>query len=490
MVGLTLQPPPSSPCNSRRPARVAEEQDRLYTPRRGGVLHRSQILWGSTSSQRPEKMHQRLKKQKEYFVSKNRHNVARAVTSMKKGTPSWIWSIFESAFYMIVDVFRRFTLGITLPLVRLYLETIGRLYARTWNRLWYPVNVDGYHPKDGIFIKHQISYGTGQDECTDMVVPVVEGIPQMAEGPVVVYVHGGGFVACNSEVLLQSLPFPLARNGFRVFSLDYPLAPEDPFPSAVLSTMRALRWIKARTGVKEVVLIGDSAGGCIVSVVAGFLCNPTLLRELSLQASENIANWDMPTISHMVSCYGVLDRYGWTDRPDPKTGERHPMAWNDHIGEVVLEFCVTCYLGQAKDRLDARHFLSDFTVEELHNYPPSLILCGKSDPLIHGARSSASKLKAAGVKTTLLEYPGHHGFMGFPIQWTLGRWKMNTLPGYIEMFKFITGGNEPIIAPEWPRDLGFDFSMLVILIICLLLLPIYSVMLGFKFMFRSKKKSS
>jgi acetyl esterase/lipase len=51
---------------------------------------------------------------------------------------------------------------------------------------------------------------------------------QVREGPgdgkVVVYLHGGGFVACNSEVLIHSLPTPMARSGFRVFSIDYALA--------------------------------------------------------------------------------------------------------------------------------------------------------------------------------------------------------------------------------------------------------------------------
>ena len=69
----------------------------------------------------------------------------------------------------------------------------------------------------------------------------------------VLYAHGGGFVAVKSAHLRHSIT-PLVRCGFDVYSIDYPLAPEDPFPAALVSTVRALAMLHREYGVREVVL--------------------------------------------------------------------------------------------------------------------------------------------------------------------------------------------------------------------------------------------
>lgn len=169
-----------------------------------------------------------------------------------------IWCV---AAYILQAVVRFFVL----PLVRLYIETIGRAYRRVWYKMPHPLSIDGYHPLAHISLERAVRYGSGPAEVMDVLRPTADTAAAVGDAPgfeqVVVYLHGGGFVACNSEVLLHSLPCPLARAGFSVYSIDYPLAPEDAFPSAPLSTIRALRHIKeAYTGTDEVVLIGDSAG--------------------------------------------------------------------------------------------------------------------------------------------------------------------------------------------------------------------------------------
>ena len=55
-----------------------------------------------------------------------------------------------------------------------------------------------------------------------------------------VYVHGGGWVCVNREVLMQSVT-PFARAGFVVYSIDYPLAPENKPVNAIVVTVQGMR---------------------------------------------------------------------------------------------------------------------------------------------------------------------------------------------------------------------------------------------------------
>jgi acetyl esterase/lipase len=82
---------------------------------------------------------------------------------------------------------------------------------------------------------------------------------------VLLYFHGGGFISCSPQGH-RPITATLARLiGCRVFSVDYRLAPEHPFPAAVEDTVAAFQWL-LKTGVKpkNIVLAGDSAGGNLV----------------------------------------------------------------------------------------------------------------------------------------------------------------------------------------------------------------------------------
>jgi len=101
------------------------------------------------------------------------------------------------------------------------------------------------------------------------IEPVHEGgvrgewiIPERSEQGVILYFHGGGYVACSAATdrPLTAALARLARR--RVFSLDYRLAPEHRFPAAVDDAVDAYRWL-LDTGVlpSALALAGTSAGG-------------------------------------------------------------------------------------------------------------------------------------------------------------------------------------------------------------------------------------
>lgn len=83
-------------------------------------------------------------------------------------------------------------------------------------------------------------------------------------GPVLVYVHGGGFVLGSPEVA-QPITGPLAQR-LDVISVDYRLAPEHRFPAALHDVVAVCRAV-TETG-RPVALAGDSAGGGLVLAAA------------------------------------------------------------------------------------------------------------------------------------------------------------------------------------------------------------------------------
>lgn len=99
--------------------------------------------------------------------------------------------------------------------------------------------------------------------------------PELAETPlpVLVYYHGGGFVAGSLAVADETCHVLAQMNQHIVVSVDYRLAPEHPFPSAHLDAREGLSWIfqhiKDYGGdVNKISVIGDSAGGNLATTTA------------------------------------------------------------------------------------------------------------------------------------------------------------------------------------------------------------------------------
>jgi acetyl esterase/lipase len=95
-------------------------------------------------------------------------------------------------------------------------------------------------------------------------VPAIECRPDgdSGSGPVVLYLHGGGF-RIASALAYRAYASHLARvSGARVVVIDYRLAPEHPFPAALDDTVSAYVALLAEVaGPGDVVVAGDSAGG-------------------------------------------------------------------------------------------------------------------------------------------------------------------------------------------------------------------------------------
>ena len=216
-----------------------------------------------------------------------------------------------------------------------------------------------------------------------VVEPPVAGEWVSAGAPgrgVVLYLHGGGYVA-GSPATHRPITAALARlTGRRVFSLDYRLAPEYRFPAALDDAMAGYRWL-LRQGMppESVALAGDSAGGGLVLA--------TLLR---------VRDEQLPPPACAV-CFSP-----WTDLEG--TGES--VSLNNGQCAVfrpdnIVQFA-RVYLAEAP----ARNPYASPVFADLGGLPPLLLQVGADEILLDDARRVHDNVQRAGGVSTLEVFDG------------------------------------------------------------------------------------
>jgi acetyl esterase/lipase len=111
----------------------------------------------------------------------------------------------------------------------------------------------------------------GRDLHLDAFVPSVGSTTRR---PAVVFVHGGGWAGGVKESMEDEARWA-AGLGFVAFSVQYRLAPDDPYPAAVDDVRAAVRWLRAPEQAstfgldpKRIGALGASAGGHLVAMLA------------------------------------------------------------------------------------------------------------------------------------------------------------------------------------------------------------------------------
>jgi acetyl esterase len=119
-------------------------------------------------------------------------------------------------------------------------------------------------------LKTDVVYGeaAGEKLLLDAFTPEGRG-----PFPVCILVHGGGWVQGDKHNNFRTLFAPLGEAGLAWFSINYRLAPKHRYPACVDDVETAIRWVKAHAAdynadPKRIALIGESAGGHLVSLVA------------------------------------------------------------------------------------------------------------------------------------------------------------------------------------------------------------------------------
>jgi acetyl esterase len=201
--------------------------------------------------------------------------------------------------------------------------------------------------------------------------------------PVLLYLHGGGFTI-GSIASHDTLCRELSRlSGCAVVSLQYRLAPEHRFPTAVNDAWDALQWLAAHGGqlgcdTGRLAVGGDSAGGTLATVCAILARDHRIPLALQLLFYPGCAaNQDAP--SHQ--------RYG------------HGLV----LESAHIEWFFDHYIDK-EQREDWR--FAPLNAPDVEGVAPAWFGLAECDPLVDDGIAYADKLRASGVPVDLEIYRG------------------------------------------------------------------------------------
>ncbi|WP_231123666.1 alpha/beta hydrolase [Nocardioides sambongensis] len=215
-----------------------------------------------------------------------------------------------------------------------------------------------------------------------------------AARPLVVFLHGGGFVFCDVESH-DAFCRAMARGvDAVVVSVDYRLAPEHPAPAAAEDAYAALVWAAEHASglgadPARTVVAGDSAGGNLAAVVA--------LMTRDRQG---------PELAAQALLYPVID-------PACDTPSFTTYADGPYNTRAAMEWYWQQYLG-TPDRIPTEpvDLVAPARAADHTGLAPAVIAVAGADPLRSEAEQYADRLAAAGVPVIRRTYPGlFHGFM-------------------------------------------------------------------------------
>ena len=202
--------------------------------------------------------------------------------------------------------------------------------------------------------------------------------------PVLLYLHGGGFVIGSLETH-DSLCRQLAlRSGGAVLALDYRLAPEHRFPTAVDDAWAAMHWLAGPGALQlgldgaRLAVGGDSAGGTLAAACAIHARDvglPLALQLLITPGTSALAD----TASHRLFANGFL------------------------LDAVGIQWFFDHYIHR-QQRHDWR--FAPLEADDLDGVAPTCMILAECDPLVDEGLAYADRLRLARVPVALELYRG------------------------------------------------------------------------------------
>lgn len=247
----------------------------------------------------------------------------------------------------------------------------------------------------------------------------------VAGAPVVVWIHGGGFVSGRRGDITNYAKI-LAGKGFAVVNIDYTIAPEATYPGPIRQTLRALAFLDregASLGLpnKRFVLAGDSAGAQIAAQTAAVVTHPAYARLVGVTPEPG---------GYRIA--GALLHCGVYDIAD--------MGRDGGLLGWFVGAAGWAYSGKRDWRNDRQFLTMSLAPHLTKAFPPAFISAGNADPLGPQSVALARNLAAAGVPVeTLFFPPDHQPALGHEYQFDLA-----TAAGRLALERSV----------EWLRQLG------------------------------------
>ncbi|CAM3912013.1 alpha/beta hydrolase [Kibdelosporangium persicum] len=213
--------------------------------------------------------------------------------------------------------------------------------------------------------------------------------PRGATGPlpVIVYIHGAGWVFGNFHTHERLVRELAVGTGAAVVFPEYDRSPEVRYPVAIEQNYAAAKWVAEHGAEKNldstrIAIAGDSVGG-------------NMTAALTLMAKQR---GDV-TFKQQVLFYPVTDA-------SFDTGSYHEFAEGYFLRRDGMQWFWDQYTTDPAQRAEITASPLRASLEELAGLPPALVITGEADVLRDEGEAYAAKLRQAGVPVTAVRYQG------------------------------------------------------------------------------------
>jgi len=227
----------------------------------------------------------------------------------------------------------------------------------------------------------------------DVRARIVKPVDAEAVLPVVVYMHGGGWILGNAAThdrLVRELA--VGAHAAVVF-VEYTPSPEAHYPVAIEQGYAVAQWV-TREGdthgldARRMAVAGESVGG-------------NMTAALALMAKER---GDVTFVQQSLY-YPVTDAA-------MNTASYDQFASGYYLSRKSMEWFWDAYAPDKSQRSEITASPNQATTEQLRGLPPTLVFVDEADVLRDEGEAYAAKLRAAGVPVTTVRYDGTvHDFM-------------------------------------------------------------------------------
>ena len=221
------------------------------------------------------------------------------------------------------------------------------------------------------------------------------------EETVILYLHGGAYIGSNIDIYDGFASRFAYEIKMRVYSFDYPLAPEYPYPHALDSVVEFYKYLLLDSGHKKIIIAGDSAGGGLA-----LACAKRILSERNDSSKTRLGK---KSVKSSISVPEMLLLFSpWVDltlsMPSLVVNKKRDLL----LTFEMLQGAAGMYCG-GKDASNSEisPLYCDFA-----GFPPAYILVADDELLFDEAVALHDNMESAGVDVYLSVWKGmQHAFV-------------------------------------------------------------------------------
>jgi acetyl esterase/lipase len=230
-------------------------------------------------------------------------------------------------------------------------------------------------------------------EVGDVRVRIVRPLAAAGKLPVILYMHGGGWVLGNAHTHDRLVRELAVGTGAAVVFVEYDRSPEARYPVAIEQGYATARWI-VREGAANALdpdrmaVAGDSVGGCMTAALTLMARDRGDVRFVHQSMYYPVTDAGMDTASYERFAEGYY-----------LTAKAMAWFWDAYAPDVERRGEPYASPLQASD-------------EQLADLPPAFVIVDEADVLRDEGEAYAARLRGAGVAVTTVRYDGTtHDFM-------------------------------------------------------------------------------